>query len=144
VAEEVERLSIRSTDATKKIGVLIKSIQGETNEAVAAMEKSIQEVVDGSKVANQAGDALEQIEQISTQLAELIQSISIASKQQARGSESLVKSMSDISHITQQTAVGTKQAAQSVNELTSLADRLSRTVSTFRLPGIGAEMNAKA
>lgn len=142
VAEEVERLSIRSTDATKKIGVLIKSIQGETNEAVAAMEKSIQEVVDGSKVANQAGDALEQIEQISSQLAELIQSISVASKQQARGSESLVKSMNDISQITQQTAVGTKQAAQSVNELTSLADRLSNTVSTFRLPG--SDGNAKA
>jgi methyl-accepting chemotaxis protein len=135
VAEEVERLAVRSTEATKKIATLVKAIQSETGEAVAAMEKGINEVVNGSKLTNQAGHALGEIESVSKRLADLIQSISLASKQQARGSEEVAKSMGQISHITQQTAAGTKQAAVSVNDLASLADDLRHSVSTFRLPG---------
>jgi twitching motility protein PilJ len=134
VAEEVERLAVRSTEATKKIAALVKAIQGETNEAITAMDRSIQEVVSGSKVANQAGQSLQEIEQVSVRLAELIQQISLASKQQARGSETLAKSMSDISQITQQTASGTKQTAESVNSLAKLADELRNSVATFKLP----------
>jgi twitching motility protein PilJ len=134
VAEEVERLAVRSTEATKKIATLVKAIQGETNEAVGAMEKNIQEVVNGSKVANQAGQSLNEIEGVSQKLSELIQSISMASKQQARGSEALAKSMGDISQITQQTAAGTKQTAESVNALARLADDLRGSVSMFKLP----------
>ena len=134
VAEEVERLAVRSTEATKKIAALVKAIQGETGEAVAAMEKSIQEVVGGSKVANQAGDSLQEIETVSMRLADLIQQISLAAKQQARGSEALARSMTDISQITRQTATGTKQAAHSVDSLAKLAEELRNSVSTFRLP----------
>ncbi|AWM35655.1 Methyl-accepting chemotaxis protein PctC [Gemmata obscuriglobus] len=134
VAEEVERLAVRSTEATKKISVLVRAIQGETNEAVAAMERSIQEVVGGSKVANQAGQSLGEIEDVAAKLADLIQSISLASKQQARGSESLARSMSDVSQITQSTAAGTKQTAEAVNELARLADDLRGSLSAFRLP----------
>lgn len=135
VAEEVERLAVRSTDATKKIASLVKTIQSETNEAVSAMEKNINEVVEGSKLANQAGQALEEIESVSNRLAELIQSISQASKQQARGSEALAKSMNEISQITKQTSSGNKQAALAVSNLAVLADELRSSVSTFRLPG---------
>lgn len=134
VAEEVERLAVRSTEATKKIAGLVKAIQSETNEAVSAMEKNIQEVVSGSKVANQAGQALQEIEGVSVKLSELIQQISQASKQQARGSESLAKSMSEISQVTRHTASGTKQAAESVSSLAGLADELRSSVSAFRLP----------
>lgn len=141
VAAEVERLAERSTDATKKIGTLVKTIQGETNEAVAAMEKGINEVVEGSKLANQAGKSLHEIEGVSQRLAELIQSISLAASQQARGSEALSKSMAGISQITQQTAAGTKQAAESVGRLASLADELRGSVSAFRLPGQNGQAN---
>jgi methyl-accepting chemotaxis protein len=134
VAEEVERLAVRATDATKKIATLVKTIQSETNEAGLAMEKGIQEVVEGSKLANQAGVALTEIEGVSNRLAELMQSISLASSQQARGSEALARSMNEISQITQQTAAGTKQAAESVSQLATLADELRASVSTFRLP----------
>jgi twitching motility protein PilJ len=134
VAEEVERLAVRSTEATKKITTLVRSVQGETNEAVAAMEKSIQEVVSGSKVAAQAGQSLNDIEAVSMKLAELIQSISLAAKQQARGSDELSRSMTGISQITQQTAAGTKQTAESVDSLAQLADELRESVSRFRLP----------
>jgi methyl-accepting chemotaxis protein len=136
VAEEVERLAERSTNATKKIAGLVKAIQSETNEAVTAMEEGTREVVEGSKLANQAGQALSEIQTVSGRLADLIQSISQASRQQARVSESVAKSMTQISDVTQQTAAGNKQAAVSVNSLASLADELRSSVSTFRLPGM--------
>jgi twitching motility protein PilJ len=135
VAEEVERLAVRSTEATKKIATLVKTIQGETNEAVAAMEKGIHEVVEGSKLANQAGHALGEIEGVSNKLAELIESITQAAKEQARGSDELVRAMGAISQITHQTARGTKQTAESVTGLAALADDLRASLSTFRLPG---------
>jgi methyl-accepting chemotaxis protein len=134
VAEEVERLAERSTNATKKIANLVKTIQSETNEAVTAMEEGTREVVEGSKLANQAGQALTEIDKVSGRLAELIQSISLAANQQARASEGVAKAMTEISDVTQQTASGTKQAAASVNNLAILADELRGSVSTFRLP----------
>jgi len=134
VAEEVERLAERSTNATKKIASLVKAIQGETNEAITAMEESTREVVDGSKLADHAGHALGEIGSVSNRLAELIQSISLASKQQARASEGIAKSMSEISEVTQHTASGTKQAAVAVNNLASMADQLRYSVSRFKLP----------
>lgn len=134
VAEEVERLAVRSTEATKKIAALVKAIQGETNEAVGAMEKNIQEVVSGSKIANQAGQSLNEIEGVSLKLAEIIQSISQASKQQARSSEALARSMGSISQITKRTASGTKQTAEGVSSLAKLAEDLRGSVSAFKLP----------
>jgi methyl-accepting chemotaxis protein len=135
VAEEVERLAERSTEATKQITTLIRTIQNETNEAAAAMEATTQEVVAGSQLAEQAGQALAEIESVSNRLAELIQSISLAAKQQARGSETLTTSMDEIAEVTQQTAAGTKQAAVSINSLAFLADELRASVSAFKLPG---------
>lgn len=135
VAEEVERLAERSTNSTKKIASLIKTIQSETNEAITSMEECTHEVVEGSGLANDAGKALGEIESVSNKLAELIQSISLAARQQARASEGIAKSMTDISSVTQQTASGTRQASDAVNQLASLADELRGSVSTFRLPG---------
>jgi len=134
VAEEVERLAERSTEATKQIDMLIRSIQSETNEAVAAMEATTNEVVEGSRLAEEAGDALQEIEQVSERLAELNQAISLASSQQAQGSEHLAVSMHEIAEVTQQTAAGTKQAAVSISRLAELADELRGSVSTFKLP----------
>ena len=136
VAEEVERLAERATNATKQIGSLVNTIQSETNEAVIAMEESTHEVVQGSQVADKAGQALSEIESVSSRLADLIQSISLASTQQARGSDNLSKAMNEISEVTQHTATGTKQTASAISQLASLADGLRESVSTFRIPMI--------
>ncbi len=141
VAEEVERLAERSSNATKQIAGLVNTIQSETNEAMTAMEESTHEVVQGSRLADQAGQALGEIEEVSAQLAELIQSISLAAKQQARGSESLSQAMGEISDVTQQTAAGTKEAAVSIHNLANLADNLRESMSTFKLP---ANMNERS
>jgi len=134
VAEEVERLAERASDATKRIGVLVQTIQGETNEAVTAMGLTTEEVVGGSDRANQAGRSLEEIEKVSADLAELIRTISSAANQQARGSESLASSMSSISEVTQQAAAGTKQAAVSMSSLSELAAGLRESMARFRMP----------
>jgi methyl-accepting chemotaxis protein len=134
VAEEVERLSERSANATKKIAALVKTIQSETNEAVTAMEGNTREVVEGSRLANQAGQALGQIETVSTQLAELILAITETARQQAQASDNIAQSMHDISEVTRHTAVGTRKGAVSVTQLAALADDLRDSVSAFRLP----------
>ncbi len=138
VAEEVERLAERSAQAAARIEGLIKTIQSETNEAVAAMEDTTREVVSGSGLAHEAGRSLDEIQQVSSQLAELIGSISTSSSQQAQGSENVARSMGTISQITQQTADGTKETAASIRDLAALADRLRQGVSTFKLPGKAA------
>lgn len=138
VADEVERLADRSAEATKRISSLIKAIQTETADAVAAMEETTREVVQGSELAFGAGRSLAEIEGVSQKLAEFINSISLAARQQARGSESVAKSMGGISEVTGQTAVGTRQAAVSIRNLASLADGLRESVGHFRLPGHGA------
>jgi twitching motility protein PilJ len=134
VAEEVERLAEHSTEATKKISGLIKSIQTETNDAMAAMEATTHEVVAESALANEAGQRLSEIERVSTQLAEIIQSISQASSKQSRGSEGVAKSMAEISQITQQTAEGAKQTAVSIRKLAEMADSLRGSLDRFKLP----------
>jgi twitching motility protein PilJ len=134
VAEEVERLADRSSEATKKIAGLVKTIQLGTNEAISAMEESTREVVEGSQVADKAGQSLSEIEAVSHHLSDLIESISSASKQQASSSQTVSKSMAAVSDITQQTATGIKEAAVTVNTLANLADELRASVAKFKLP----------
>jgi twitching motility protein PilJ len=134
VAEEVESLAERAAESAKRIGGLIKMIQQDMNEAVGAMEETTREVVGGSNVANEAGQKLDQIETVSTELASLIQSISESSRMQARGSESVAHAMSDISSVTRRTAEGARQAAESIRNLARLADELRHSVSRFKVP----------
>ncbi len=134
VAEEVERLAERANHATKQIESLIKAIQGETAEAITAMEDCTKEVVAGSKLAAEAGYTLDEIDAVSKDLAELMHSMTHTIRQQAQGAGELSKSMGDISHVTQQTVSDTKQAAESVGNLAALADALQQSVSAFHLP----------
>ncbi|MGE3541025.1 MAG: methyl-accepting chemotaxis protein [Candidatus Tectimicrobiota bacterium] len=144
VAQEVERLAERAATATRQITGLVAAMQSETRDVVQAMEASSHEVVQGAQLAEQAGQALGAIESVSTQLAELIQSISLASKQQARGSENLSRAMGEIADVTQQVATGTKQAAVSINSLATLADNLRHSVSTFKVPAHNDERRSIA
>ena len=132
VAEEVERLSQRCNEATKQMAKLVKSVQSETSEAIAGMEESIAEVVEGSKLASQAGEALADIDAVSDRLAELINAISNAAKQQVRGGLLASRSMNEISAVIHDKALGTKQAAQSVTQLASLASGLLATVQRWQ------------
>jgi twitching motility protein PilJ len=137
VADEIEHLAERASQATAKISSLVKSIQAGTNEAISAMEENNREVVEGSKLAFQAGQSLTEIENVSARMAELIQSISQASRKQTNSSETLSKAMTDISHIITETTTGIQQSAITVNGLSTLADELRSSVASFKLPERG-------
>jgi twitching motility protein PilJ len=133
VAEEVQRLAERSGEATKQIGALVRTIQTDTHDAVAAMEKSTQGVVEGAKLSDAAGAALSEIRSVSNRLADLIQSISAATEQQATSANGVAQNIQNILNVTEQTAHGTQQTAQSIRELAMLAEELKNSVSRFKV-----------
>jgi twitching motility protein PilJ len=134
VADEVQRLAERSANATKQIEALVKAIQADTNEAVISMEKSTSGVVNGTRLAEDAGSALEEIESVSEQLAGLIQTISAAAGQQAAAAAEISKTMNGIQDVTTQTAAGTERTSQSIGNLARLAQDLDKSVAGFKLP----------
>ncbi|MFH1495522.1 MAG: methyl-accepting chemotaxis protein [Pseudomonadota bacterium] len=133
VAEEVQRLAERSGEATKQISAIVKTIQTDTQDAVSAMEKSTQGVVEGAKLSDAAGQALNEIGQVSRNLAELIETISRATQNQAQAAGVVANNMQEIQSITVQTTEGTKKTAVSVGELATLATDLRGSVAGFKL-----------
>ena len=134
VADEVQRLAEKSTDATKQIEALVKTIQSDTNEAVASMEQSTAGVVTGAQLALRAGESLEEIENVSTHLADLTQSISDSAQQQATAASSISESMNVIQEVTTQTSAGTNETSASIGNLAELSNELRKSVSGFKLP----------
>lgn len=134
VADEVQSLAERASNATKQIETLVQTIQSDTNEAVSSMEQTTAEVVDGAKRAENAGDALTEIEAVSNDLAELIQNISESAKQQSVAATNISGTMNVIQEITTQTSVGTQQTAESIGNLVELANELRLSVEDFKLP----------
>jgi len=133
VAEEVQRLAERSAEATRHISAIVKSIQRDTQEAVEAMERSTQGVVEGTKTADEADRALREIEQVLNRLAELIGAISNATQGQANSATKVAVSMKEILSVTQLTTEGTKKTAASAARLTALADGLKQSVAGFKV-----------
>ncbi|MBL8478465.1 MAG: methyl-accepting chemotaxis protein [Sterolibacteriaceae bacterium] len=133
VAEEVQRLAERSGEATKQIAAIVKTIQTDTHDAVAAMEYSTQGVVEGAKLSDAAGQALNEISSVSQDLAQLIQTISSDTQAQADIATKVAGSMQDILRITAQTTTSTQQTAVSIGELTELATELKGSVSGFKV-----------
>ncbi len=134
VADEVQRLAERSGNATKQIEALVKTIQADTSEAVISMERSTTEVVQGAQLAQNAGGALEEIEQVSSSLAKLIQAISDTTRQQSVAAVSISDSMNVVQEITTQTSAGTNETAASIGNLAELANDLRQSVAGFTLP----------
>jgi methyl-accepting chemotaxis protein len=133
VAEEIQRLAERSADATRRIALLVKTVQSETNEAVVSLDDVTREVVDGSVLADQAGQKLHEIESISGELAGLVESISEAAAQQSLQAANLAESIGEISVVTNQNAQGASDSADEMGILVTRAERLGESVSVFRL-----------
>jgi twitching motility protein PilJ len=133
VAEEVQRLAERSAEATKQIGAIVKTIQADTQDAVAAMDKSTTGVVEGAKLSDAAGQALTEIDSVTKSLASLIQKISSDTQTQAASANKVARNMQDILEINRQTTAGTQQTASSIKELADVASDLKASVSGFKL-----------
>jgi methyl-accepting chemotaxis protein len=134
VADEIRLLAERSAEATKRIATIVKTIQGDTYEAVVAMEESTQEVVAGSRLADEAGQSLQSIYGAVERQAQTIESIARAASERVQTSEAVAAAMSRIAEITRQTNSATQDAASSVSYLAELAEQLRASVAAFRLP----------
>ncbi|HEX6363273.1 MAG TPA: methyl-accepting chemotaxis protein [Albitalea sp.] len=133
VAEEVQRLAERSGDATRQIAALVKTIQTDTQDAVAAMERSTQGVVEGTKLTDAAGAALGDIDRVSRQLAELIEQISEQASHEAQSANVVAANIQHIFAVTEQTGEGTRSTAQMVRELSKTAEELKQSVARFKI-----------
>mgnify|MGYP001815941118 FL=1 len=141
VADEVQRLAERAGNATKQIEGLVNTIQADTNEAIKSMEMSTAGVVSGASMAEDAGVALKEIEDVSTELSNLIKGISDSTKQQSKVAMSVSDSMNVIQEITLQTSEGTEETSNSLTALNELSAELGRSVSGFKLPSAIDEDN---
>ena len=133
VAEEVQRLAERSADATRQISALVKAIQTDTQDAVAAMERSTQGVVEGAKLSDNAGTALSEIDRVSRRLAELIEQISNSASREADSANEVAGNIQHIFAVTEQTGEGTRSTAQQVRELSIMAEELRQSVARFKI-----------
>ncbi len=134
VADEVQRLAERAAAATKQIEVLVRTIQADTNEAVVSMERSTTDVVGGALLAENAGAALEEIEQVSNQIASLVQNISASARQQSSAAQNIARNMGVLREISSQTAENSAATSGSVGKLAELSSQLRKSVAGFRLP----------
>jgi twitching motility protein PilJ len=135
VADEVQRLAERAANATKQIEVLVRTIQTDTNEAVVSMERSTTDVVGGALLAENAGAALLEIDQVSNQIASLVQNISASARGQASAAQALARNMQVLREISTQSADSTSATSQSIIKLADLAAALRKSIAGFRLPG---------
>jgi twitching motility protein PilJ len=142
VADEVQRLAERSTNATKQIEVLVRTIQSDTNEAVVSMERSTTDVVGGALLAENAGAALDEIEQVSNQIANLVQNISSSARQQAGSAADVTRRTTKLKEISDQTGKATTATAASIAKLSELASQLRQTVAGFTLPSAALQASA--
>ena len=133
VAEEVQRLAERSGDATRQIAALVKAIQTDTQDAVAAMERSTQGVVEGARLSDNAGTALSEIDQVSRKLAELIEQISASASKEANQANEVASNIQHIFAVTEQTGESTRTTANQVRELARMADELRQSVARFKI-----------
>lgn len=133
VAEEVQRLAESSSNSTKQIDMLVKSIQSEIKDASNRMDESIAKVVQGSQLADGAYGKLQEIESVSNQLADLIDSITRASAQQVQTSENVVESMVAVGSVSSETSSTSQETASLMNMLNKTARSLREAVEIFKV-----------
>ena len=133
VAEEVQRLAERSADATRQIAALVKTIQTDTQDAVGAMERSTQGVVEGTRLSDAAGTALAEIDKVTRQLTDLVTAISQQSLSEAQSANVVAANIQHIFAVTEQTGEGTRSTAQMVRELSRTAEELNQSVARFKI-----------
>ncbi len=133
VAEEVQRLAERSGDATRQIAAIVRTIQTDTQDAVGAMERSTQGVVEGARLSDAAGAALGDIDRVTRELADLIARISQEAAREAQSANVVAENIQHIFAVTEQTSEGTRSTSHMVRELSRSAEELKASVARFKI-----------
>jgi len=133
VAEEVQWLAERSAEATRQIAALVRTIQTDTQETIAAMEATTQEVVHGTSLSQEARQALDEIARTSRETTERIVRVTQEIQAQAQRGEAISRLMRDVLALTQSTRSGTEETAAQIERLAELAAELRGSVAGFRV-----------
>jgi twitching motility protein PilJ len=133
VAEEVQRLAERSADATRQIAAIVRTIQTDTQDAVGAMERSTQGVVEGARLSDAAGAALGNIDRVTRELSDLVARISDEALREAESANVVAANIQHIFAVTEQTSEGTRATSVMVRELAVSADELKASVARFKI-----------
>ncbi|MCP4214040.1 MAG: PAS domain-containing protein [bacterium] len=133
VADQVGKLAERTARSTKEIGELIERIQVETNECVEAMKIGIKVVEDGTTLADEAGDALNEIKHVVEENSAMINEIAIASGEQAGASDEISSRLTDISEISRDTSKSCTTGVEQTEKLLKISLELSKQVAYFEL-----------
>ena len=134
VADEVQRLAERAASATRQIETLVKTIQADTNEAIISMERSTSNVVGSARAAEEAGQALTQMESTSQELSRLMSEIALAARAQSAEGQVVSGTMQVVREIATETSGSAARTAEAVGELNVLSEKLRQSVSGFKLP----------
>ncbi|MEH2328940.1 methyl-accepting chemotaxis protein [Nostoc sp.] len=133
VAEEVGELAVRSAAATQEIEQIVENIQRETSEVVQAMEIGTTQVVEGTRIVEEAKQSLSEILDVSCQIDSLVQSISTATASQVETSQSVSQLMKDIAAISQRTSDSSRQVSESLQQTVEISQQLQETVEAFKV-----------
>lgn len=133
LADEMQQLAQQAAEASRKIDVLIRTMQADTSEVMASMEETTAKVVDGARNAEAAGAALDEVEDVTVGLARLIGNISDAASKQANMAGQVVNTMSAIQEITQQTARYSEETRELVTDLNTTAADLRGAIADFNV-----------
>jgi len=133
VADEVRKLAERTTAATSEISSMVGVIQEDTGRAVTTMRQSSDDVQAGVSLANQAGQALQDIASSVEQVADMIGQIAAATQEQSSASEALTQSVEGIAHVADENSRAIEHAATASQELVDCSQSLQQIVSRFRL-----------
>ena len=134
VAEEVQRLADRSARASSEITELVKTIQQDANNAIASMEATTSEVVTGATMADEAGQALDEIETISQQLLDAIEKLASQATEESKSAKTVTDQMSTLKTATEDSDLSVSQVAAALGQIRDVAGKLDKSVAGFRLP----------
>lgn len=136
VADEVQRLAESSRNATSQISALVKNIQVETNDTIATMDRTIQQVVEGSRLAERAGEQMKETENTTANLVQVVEQIAMASRQQAQISNELRERVETIQMSTQETGKQLEEQTIQTNRLVEYSQQLLESIRVFKLPTV--------
>jgi len=134
VAEEVQRLAENSRQATAQIASLVQNIQIETNDTIATVNKTIDQVVQGSEMARVSGEKMRETRETTERLVQLVQSIAESSLGQLKLVEDLRLGAGEITDSTEKTAEQLNAQNQVTSSLVTASQKLVESVSVFKLP----------
>ena len=139
VAEEVQRLAENSRQATGQIANLVQNIQVETNDTIATVNKTIEQVVNESELAHNAGERMRETHEATARLVRLVATIATSSAEQTKIAAVLRTAADEIAQFTEKTAEQLVAQNQSAASLVSASQKLVDAISVFKLPSAEPE-----